>query len=307
MKARAPGKVLLTGAYAVLEGAPALVVAVDRYAQADTARKEEDPTAEVAHALGDRAPACDRGHLFHEGTKIGLGSSAAVLVASLGAVYAARGQDLADSEVRSSIFSRARDVHREVQGGGSGFDVAASTYGGVLRYSLLSGVPCVLTTELPEKLHFSVFFSGQSARTSDLLGQVRTFKERDPDAHRRCILALGQASEHAVRQCEAGTAAEFIAAVRYFGQTLEELSEATSDAGDGVIVPLSFKRLTVAAAEERATFLPSGAGGGDIGVFLGEAPPSENFLKRASQLGMHALTLGIDRDGVRVLPAEVPV
>jgi len=30
----APGKLVLTGAYAVLEGAPAIVVAVDRYAVA---------------------------------------------------------------------------------------------------------------------------------------------------------------------------------------------------------------------------------------------------------------------------------
>ena len=33
--ARAPGKVVLSGAYAVLEGAPALVAAVDRYVVAD--------------------------------------------------------------------------------------------------------------------------------------------------------------------------------------------------------------------------------------------------------------------------------
>ena len=35
---RAPGKLVLTGAYAVLEGAPAIVVAVDRYAVADASR-----------------------------------------------------------------------------------------------------------------------------------------------------------------------------------------------------------------------------------------------------------------------------
>jgi len=295
MKTRAPGKVMITGGYSVLEGAPALVVAVDRYAHADTDRPEESPTAEVAHALGDKAPACDRSELFHEGAKMGLGSSAAVLVASLGATFAARGQDLQDPDVRSNIFSRARDAHVQVQGGGSGFDVAASTYGGVLRYSLLSGVPCVLHAELPEELHFSVYFSGESARTSDLLAQVREFRERDPNAHQRCLIDLAQASEFAVQQCEAGTAREFIVAVRRFGEALEELGEA----GDCPIVPLSFKRLTVAAAEERATFLPSGAGGGDIGVFLGEAPPSENFVARASQLGMHPLTLSIDRYGVR--------
>jgi mevalonate kinase len=37
--ARAPGKVMLSGEYAVLDGAPALVMAVDRYASATAARE----------------------------------------------------------------------------------------------------------------------------------------------------------------------------------------------------------------------------------------------------------------------------
>ena len=41
MRARAPGKLVLSGAYSVLEGAPALVAAVDRYALADDAREPE--------------------------------------------------------------------------------------------------------------------------------------------------------------------------------------------------------------------------------------------------------------------------
>ncbi len=38
MIARAPGKIVISGAYAVREGAPAIVAAVDRYAVADGAR-----------------------------------------------------------------------------------------------------------------------------------------------------------------------------------------------------------------------------------------------------------------------------
>ena len=40
MKARAPGKIVLTGAYAVLAGAPALVIAVDRHAVSLLVRAE---------------------------------------------------------------------------------------------------------------------------------------------------------------------------------------------------------------------------------------------------------------------------
>jgi phosphomevalonate kinase len=79
MRAAAPGKLVVTGAYAVLEGAPAIVFAVDRLAIADTATTTDRPTAEVRAALGDRpAPSFDASALENQGTKLGLGSSAAV-------------------------------------------------------------------------------------------------------------------------------------------------------------------------------------------------------------------------------------
>ncbi len=53
MKARAPGKIVLSGAYSVLEGAVALVAAVDRYAWADTERQPALVTAEVRQAMDD--------------------------------------------------------------------------------------------------------------------------------------------------------------------------------------------------------------------------------------------------------------
>src|SRR5207237_1418902 len=36
---------------------------------------------------------------------------------------------------RGELWSIAGDVHRRVQGSGSGFDVAASVHGGVIRYT----------------------------------------------------------------------------------------------------------------------------------------------------------------------------
>ena len=53
MRVFAPGKLVLTGAYAVLGGAPAIVMATNRGAYADGARITPTPTAEVRAALGD--------------------------------------------------------------------------------------------------------------------------------------------------------------------------------------------------------------------------------------------------------------
>src|ERR1700723_1637129 len=97
MKVIAPGKVLLFGAYSVLEGTKALVVAVDRYAVADTEHLAPSSSREVRAAIGDEpAPALDLTSLHQAGEKLGLGSSAAALVATLGARAAERGRDLAD-------------------------------------------------------------------------------------------------------------------------------------------------------------------------------------------------------------------
>ena len=49
--ARAPGKLVVTGAYAVLEGATSIVAAVDRYATADSGRPPTRVTEEVAAAI----------------------------------------------------------------------------------------------------------------------------------------------------------------------------------------------------------------------------------------------------------------
>ena len=104
MIATAPGKLILTGEYAVLEGAPALVVAVDRRV---VARRRTGPAGSspflvaVADELGRRFggdhPATraafeivvDSRAFFVGPLKIGLGSSAAVTVAATALALAA--------------------------------------------------------------------------------------------------------------------------------------------------------------------------------------------------------------------------
>ena len=290
----APGKMLFTGAYAVLEGAPAVVIAVDRLARAEVGSKAEKPSAEVTEALGEKAPACDASALYEGDAKLGLGSSAAVLVASLGADWVARGKAL-DDDARAHIFARSRDAHAVVQSGGSGVDLAASTYGGVLRYTLHASKAWVTSLELPFTLHWRAYFSGTSARTSELRAKVSELKERDKSTYEKIMQKLCGASELAATHLLEGSGRAFVDAARGFSEALEQLGE---DA-DAAIVPLEFRRLAVVAATQNAAFFPSGAGGGDIGVYLGTTPPSDDFEARAKQLGMRDLNLRLDTHGVR--------
>jgi hypothetical protein len=172
----APGKLVLTGAYAVLEGAPAIVIAVDRHAVADVTSPGD---ADVS-ALHDAS-----------GRKLGLGSSAASMVASEGARAVARGEDPRDPLVRASIFRAVRGAHAVSQGGGSGVDVAASVHGGVLRYELTGGESRVHPLQLPRGLVFEAWWSGWSARTSDLLARLRARALRARSGRRRAHRPAG--------------------------------------------------------------------------------------------------------------------
>jgi mevalonate kinase len=145
---------MLMGEHAVLHGHAALCAAIDRRIRVQlTPRSDRD--VHLHSALGtldmpldDLTPA--RPFQFVLGAlmrlrpasgvdlhieadfsaDIGFGSSAAVTVATVAALHAARGEPLD----RAMIFSDARAVLHAVQGRGSGADLAAATYGGIVRY-----------------------------------------------------------------------------------------------------------------------------------------------------------------------------
>jgi phosphomevalonate kinase len=273
----APGKLVLTGAYAVLDGAPAIVAAVDRYAFADG----RSPAEVDVRALHD-----------DEGRKLGLGSSAASLVASLGARALARGDDPRSARVRAEIFRGARATHARQQGGGSGVDIAASVFGGVLRYAVGPNLPVIRPVELPSQVVLLAYWSGTSARTSDLRARVDALKASgSPTVFAR----LRDLAEDSAAAIDAGDAGAFIRLARAFGVALDLLGQAA----DAPIVLPAFAELASVAEGESAAFLPSGAGGGDVAVWLGTARPSAAFDRRAEALALRPLTISIDPGGVR--------
>jgi len=288
VRAAAPGKLLLSGAYAVLDGAPAIVCAVDRFAYAFDGPGES--TAEVG-AL-ERPCAVDVSELEHGGRKLGLGSSAAALVAAIAL------REGVEGDAREAIFERAREVHARVQGGGSGVDVAASTFGGVLRYVVTGEVEPV---ELPAGVVFTAFFSGSSARTSELRARVEALRARDARTYAARMATLATVARAAADAVRRGDARAVVDAVGASGPALGALGAAA----DAPIVPPAFAELGRAAREDRAAFVPSGAGGGDVGALVGMAAPSASFLRQAEQAGMTPLSLGIDRRGVRLVEDNI--
>jgi phosphomevalonate kinase len=300
MRVAAPGKLLLAGAYAVLDGAPALVVAIDRYAVADGARQAASPTPEVLAALpAETAPEVDASALREGAFKLGLGSSAAILVASLGVAYVRGGRDLRAREVRDAMFAEARRAHARVQAGGSGVDVAASVHGGAVEYQLgAGGATRADAARLPTGMGVEVFWCGAPAITTDMRGRVSALRSRDAGAYRARIREVGDASSAAIAAARSYDASAFLAASRGTAAALLALGH---DA-DAPIVPPALVGLASVAEAEGGAFIPSGAGGGDVFVYLGLSAASPRFSAAAAAAGMRPIHMQLDLEGVRLRP-----
>ena len=302
MKACAPGKLVLSGAYSVLEGAPALVTAVDRYVCCDSMQPASIVTPEVRVALPHApAPAFDASALRAEGRKLGLGSSAAILVASLAAtdprLFAA------DEDLRRAIFGAALAAHRQAQGGGSGIDVAASTWGGTLlaRRSADGGLEIEPLT-LPRALVVEAWASEVAASTAEFLQAVARFRARAPSDHAALFGALRAAAERASEALRAGQTPDLIAQLDQQRAGFVALGRAA-----GIPIVTSEAEQLSRAAGPGAVVLPSGAGGGDIVLWLSDRASPREFRDLARSLGHHLLPLTIHARGVhRCAPESTP-
>ncbi len=297
-RARAPGKLVLSGAYAVLSGAPALVVAVDRYVTADSAKAPTFITPEVRAAIASSTPPhFDAEGLRENGRKLGLGSSAAILVASLAALALDAEPRLGDAALCERVYERALLAHRAAQGGGSGVDVAASAYGGVLVARRVGGELSLNQVALPSGLHFQIWACAGSASTAELLARIAAFATRDPAAHRACMGAQSEAACAALEAVQRDQAADFVAAIDAQASALSALGEA---AGANIVTP-ELAELARLARKLRGAFLPAGAGGGDIAYYVGRSAPPRELAECARALGLWQVELGLGARGVHAL------
>lgn len=334
--ASAPGKLVLLGEYAVLEGAPALVLAVDRRARVSVTTVADEDWEIVSPTLGisarlrvgpdtiswagapqaelgwvatllarlpyaARLPACRielDSEKFYTGQasapiKLGLGSSAALTVALLGALQACAGEP--PPSLEACIAS-----HRAAQGGrGSGIDIAAALAGGLSRFQLDAGTGTAACTplELPDGLHWCCAFSGHQASTSAMLARMAAWRERVPDGYTRHMHELVTIASRGVDAVARNDAAAFLSVLQAFAQALAALGEAS----EVDIASPAHRALAALAVDCGAVYKSCGAGGGDVGItFAVEDVRVRAFAERATRAGFSVMAMGADPQGLHV-------
>lgn len=302
MHASAPGKIMLAGEYAVLHGVEAVMMAVDRrvVARVDADAGAPSPfvraacTAVAAHTDEPQVSvSVDSSALYHhDGRKLGLGSSAAVTVATVACALRASGVRQLE---RALVHRLAGAAHAEAQAAlgaaGSGADIAASTYGGV---TLFSPPNHVRPFALPADLELVAVWTGTPADTATLVAAVERLATTDAPAHRDAMAAIERA---ATAFTHSKTAAEAITAIADGA-----IAAAALGAAAGVDIETDTHRAIAGSAVGfGGAAKPTGAGGGDIAIaaFAGESA-SERFRADITAQGMHVLDLGVSYEGVSV-------
>ncbi len=221
--------------------------------------------------------------------KLGLGSSAATAACAVGAVLEMAGLPIATH--RDLAFSLAESAHRAWQGGaGSGADVAAAVYGGVLQFARPGGgtpvvraIPGGLGT-----LQLVVFSSRTAVSTTNQIridARLRRARARiaTTGCWRRCARPRSASSSrwrHATRARPS----------RRRARPDWRWTRSARPPSVPIVTP-PFARAAALAAELGGAAKPSGAGGGDVGVAL--------FPDRAAAQTFIAARRGRDRDGRR--------
>lgn len=199
-KASAPGSLMLMGEHAVLADKLALCAAVEQRVHVSLQPRTDNKVCLSSNAfpdyqttinkitiekpyqfvlgvlsayLDDLSSGCEIHIDADFSHTMGLGSSAAVTVATVSVLR----QWLALPLMLSDIMQSARAVVRKVQGRGSGADVAASTYGGIVAYRQEDVVPQVLT-QIPE---LTAVYCGYKTTTPEVIKIVMERYQHQPE------------------------------------------------------------------------------------------------------------------------------
>ncbi|HXW53157.1 MAG TPA: hypothetical protein VEL47_03525 [Myxococcota bacterium] len=296
---------MLAGEYAVLFGEKALVVGIDRQAictfDAGASykffSKTHAPHLQQNHhpLFGFAIKACadagfhamagtytiDTSTFFDQtrGHKLGLGSSAAATTALCKMILHQHG--VRDEK---KLFDCAFLAHRSLNGGqGSGVDIAAAVYGGLISYRFEHERPMIKRERDNEMLQDLIIIdTGHAQSTQTFVAKVFDLKNRAPGF-------LADFCQDSSKLCDELLTSTDVLAKAHIFEKLYELLKLLGERAAIDIVSQAHAQIFHLAKLHGGSAKPSGAGGGDIWVTIIPNPHKDLFVKGIEELGFCVL------------------
>ena len=271
---------MLLGEHAVLHGHRAVVCAIDRritvmlsprseglfridsslgHYEAPVCALHDDPAFRfVLHAVrqhANRIPSGVNLKIVSEfSAEIGFGSSAAVTVA----VHAALMRFVGMPFDRRALFDFALETVHAVQGCGSGADLAASVFGGVVAYSTKPSFEPV-----PVSLPLTAVYCGYKTPTPEVIQRVEELRKISPQKYERIYTEMNESAGRAIACLQNGDFSGFGRILNRNQDLMNEMGVNTPELQEIVAVLQSNPEIAGAKI--------SGSGLGDCAVGIGRA------------------------------------
>lgn len=293
MTVSAPGKLMLMGEHAVVYGYPSLVTAINQRLYVTLGEKKASPgdtrfIDAVARLWGTPQTVLSASSTFSG--VYGFGSSSAVTVAALKAIRP-------DTD-NKTLFEAALRIVQDIQGVGSGFDVAAAVYGGTLYF--------ITPGKVIEEIHarhressdqtvsdmpLIVGYTGVKADTTTLIRQVAEKRDKNPEKVERIFQGIAKLVDDAKQKMHEGD-------WERVGKLMDFNQEYLRDLG------VSSEKLEamISVAKKAGAWGAklSGAGGGDCMICLARNDTQEVVRKAITAMGGQVIDVRPNAEGVRV-------
>jgi len=318
-RASAPGKLMLFGEHAVIYDRPCLVTAVNKRISVEVSENDKDeilidaPDVGISkyhcllHNLGKQKK-IPKGIRFVEqglvnfykeygikkavkiktksefSSKFGFGSSSAVTVALLAAMAKLWGVRMG----KQKLFSLAYKTVLDVQGVGSGFDLATAIWGGTIYF--VTGGKVISPIKI-KNWPLVAGYTGIKADTPTLVRKVNRLYEKYPKIVNQIFDDIAQIVKKAKKE-----------AIKQNYKALGELMNINQGLLDSLGVNISqLSRLNSAARNAGAYGAKlSGAGGGDCMIALVGKTEKSRVVEEMRKNGKGVLLVETNAEGVRI-------